>query len=197
MTDIQTSTVPAPLPHAVRKMLPSLLLFSVVLLGLLTLCWALVLPRYTSLELDGSMLPAAQVPVYAYELESKIELAEAARDALTLPPRDETYIALRDRVRAHVSLADIEADIASMLSKTDYGQFVVITAMRMTGGKVELEGDVRHAGPRSMTLLATFVDELAAQPFVTELVPPAFTREDDPKIGPHSPFVIRFNVVSR
>lgn len=196
-----THTHASPLPHAslseaLRRVLPALLLFALVLLGLLALSWSFVLPKYTSLELNGSLIAAADVPAYARTLEQEIHAAEASRDELTLPLRDPTYTALRQRAREAVSITDVEQLLTSMLSKEEYGANVVIAAIRLDGKAVEIEGDVRDAGPRSMTLLATFVEDLSSQPFISALVPPAFGREEDPVIGIHSPFVIRFDVAS-
>lgn len=195
MSDIDTLTTPHLSPmESMRRMLPALLLFSVVLLGLLAISWTMVLPRYTSLDVGGNVLAASAVPAYARQLEEQIAAAETRRDELTLPLRDAAYVALRDEVKNAPSFADIEQQLRSMLARTDYGENVFFVSMSMDDAGMELEGDVRDAGPSSVTLLGRFVDDLAAQPFVAELIPPPFTRVDDPQAGIRSPFVIRFSV---
>jgi hypothetical protein len=71
---------------------------------------------------------------------------------------------------------------------------VVIERLRMDAvtREVRVHGDVRGVGPGSMTVLAEFVDLLRAHPSVHALKAPAFTREDDPGVGFHSPFTLSF-----
>jgi hypothetical protein len=196
MTDMTSSQAADPtLSAPLRGVLPALLLFSGVLLGLLLLSLFLVLPRYTTLQLGGAVLSASTVPEYARRLEAEIEAEEAKRDALTLPLRDPLYVALRERSTT-LSLADLEHLLDAMLAASSYGDAVHIDALVVEGDKAEMAGDVHGVGPRSLTVLAQFVDDLASQSFVGSLTPPSFVREDDPMVGIRSPFVIRMTLAS-
>lgn len=187
------------LPQAVeplKRILPPLFLFSLVFLGLLALSWALVLPRYTSLDLNGQLIQASDVPAYAMDLEHQITELEAQRDALTVPLRDPLYIAARAHGRMYVMLEDVENLLSSVLSDTSYSENVVFQTIDIDRNMVTIVGDVRGVGPSSITVLAEFVDALSASDEVTNVIAPPFTRVDDPVIGIHSPFTMSFSVAT-
>ena len=56
---------------------------------------------------------------------------------------------------------------------------------------VEVRGDVRNVGPRSMTVLAKFVEEVRDIAMVLDVASSRFTRLEDDDVGFHSPFVLR------
>jgi hypothetical protein len=45
-----------------------------------------------------------------------------------------------------------------------------------------------------MTVLAQFTEVLREDPRIVSLIAPNFTRLQDPKIGPHSPFTITLSL---
>jgi hypothetical protein len=59
---------------------------------------------------------------------------------------------------------------------------------------IRLSGVVGNVGPRSMTVLATFVDSLIDMSIVDTLDRPLFTRSEDPHRGFISPFTLTFFV---
>ena len=59
---------------------------------------------------------------------------------------------------------------------------------------VEISGDVRNVGLRSMTVLAQFVDAVASLPSVASVQRPVFTREKDEDVGFHSPFTFHITL---
>ena len=54
---------------------------------------------------------------------------------------------------------------------------------------LEVEGKVQNVGPRSMTVLAQFIDAVQEAEWVSDISPPKFTREHDDENGFYSPFV--------
>lgn len=84
----------------------------------------------------------------------------------------------------------IAADVAEGESMIVIDSFSV----DLSEGTVHLSGDVRNVGPRSMTLLASFVEAIGEASFVGDLEPPAFTRVDDGKGNVHSPFSFSFTI---
>ncbi len=58
-------------------------------------------------------------------------------------------------------------------------------------GILKITGDVRNVGPRSMTVLAQFTEELRSQPFTSEIRHPSFSRVQDKDGNFSSPFNIQ------
>lgn len=181
-----------------RSALP-LFLFSAVLLALLILSYLSLLPRLTTVELAGSVRDAQGLRAYHASLLEQITEKERQRDALVLPMEGSTYRRLVEVKHAQFPLLVLRSSLEQTVRQLlpDETDVVRIESMRYIPSKkrVELTGDVRNVGSRSMTVLAQLVEELRAQPFVSDIASPRFRRVQDPRIGPHSPFTLRIKLL--
>lgn len=172
-----------------------LAVFACVLTGSLVLSALVLLPRLTALEVEGSTHDLPSLRAYHMELEQRIAEAETRRDQLILPIHDPLYTALKEQKRAVPSFLTVREalrEIAGAVVKQNDAVHIAHMRYRLPERRVEVDGDIRFIGPRSMTVLAQFVEELSDMPEVALVEPPRFVREDDPVIGPHSPFSFSF-----
>jgi hypothetical protein len=193
---LQTPVIPDPeLKTSLwQRMGSSLLIFSLVLSGILMGSWAYVLPRLTAVKLQGKTVDLSVVIPYEQKLRAQIAEAESKRNRIVLPVKDEQFELLKRKALCYPQLQDLNEEISKVAK--DVGEnAVVFSGMTFdAAGTLSLSGDVRNVGPRSMTVLAEFVDDLKALPFVASATAPAFTRENDPTIGFHSPFSFTLNL---
>lgn len=168
-------------------------LFSAVLFGLLILSWILLLPHFTRIEIAGSLHTIDSLRVHREELQQETEVAEQKRSEHVLAVRDETFLALRSAKHHTASFQTLRALLLSVAGESaEQPDAVHLSEITYNRGEgiVQIRGDVRFVGPRSMTILAQFIERLQQQPLIAAVSMPRFVREDDPKIGPHSPFAI-------
>ena len=181
------------LASLLRNMAVPFLLFAVVLATLLTLSFALLLPLFTEVEAGGKQRTAADLQTYHTQVLASIFQEEQERDRAVLPAVDAAYAALRDERQEDSSLAVLRGRIlqtASSLVPEAGAVHVRSFTYDRSAHSLTLDGEVRNVGPRSMTVLAQFVDELQRVSGIAAVQPPPFERRDDPVIGPHSPFSI-------
>ncbi|MDD4627876.1 MAG: hypothetical protein PHE68_00580 [Candidatus Peribacteraceae bacterium] len=169
--------------------------FGIVLLLLLVLSWVLLLPRFTRVELHGMLQNADDLQAYVQEVKTEIGKVERKRDALILPLDGSSYGALAQTKVEMQSLPAMHAAITGTARSVvpEQSDAIALTSVRYddSSRSIEVGGDVRNVGLRSMTVLAELVDAFGALPFVAHAEHPSFTREKDPDIGYHSPFQFR------
>ena len=170
----------------------SFCLFSAALLGGLILVRLTAVPWLTRIEVEGKAQPIQDLLAQQAALTAELQSAEADRSELVLPVQDERYKTVRDRQQTQrpfrLLLEQIE-DIADQARRD--GDTVVMLQTVETDyqhGTLRLRGDVRNAGPGSMSVLAWFTDALRALPLAAEVPTPSFERMEDPYVGPYSPF---------
>lgn len=172
-----------------------LALFSAVLAFLLFLSWLLVLPRFTQVTVRGKLLSPAALAVHVRSVREELAAAQSKRDALILPLDQTSYAAFMQEKIDAVSPGQVRAAILGIAQSLvpEQRQAVLLTSFVFTPQEktLQLSGDVRHVGLRSMTVLAQFVDAVSALPSVAGVQRPVFTREQDAEIGFHSPFTFR------
>jgi hypothetical protein len=199
MSDTDTQMkAPQPLSAILERAAMPLLWFSGSLCALLFLSWMFILPRFTGVARpDGTVMSPRAVSAYTKKLTAEILEAEKHRTMLVRAVNDEGYRALVDARAAAVSPLDIEQELrqaAARLGEREAG--IVFTMIDIDGAQVTVEGDVRNAGTRSMTVLAAFIDAVAQLPMITDFERPAFTRETLPDGSMHSPFRFTFTLPS-
>lgn len=192
-------------PAPVRADLPTLLwqiawpfcIFSMVLASLMALSWTLLLPRYTRIEVGGTLRSAEEIVRYRESLTADITTKERARRQHIVTvhaPEFETLTQLR---QSRVSLDDLRDSLTKHATAlTGKEDIVHWTALRYDpeGKSLVLQGDIRNVSTRSMTVLAEFAQSLKDLPFVASATTPSFTREEDPVIGMHSPFTVTLSL---
>lgn len=186
---------PLKLREILHRIALPLLLFLAVLTGVLMLSWWMLLPRWTQVNIAGSVMGPREATEYLKTLEADVEAREKSRLAVVIPVRDELYAALRD-VRA--SLPEMETlrqtitDAARRGSPEDVPNAVAVDAVAFHADNrtLTVSGAVGGVGPRSITVLAYFTDILRQLPFAESVTPPEFGRVEDEKAGFYSPFTI-------
>lgn len=172
-------------------------LFTLSLTVLLLISWVVVLPQFTRFEVSDRALAPTEIVAYQMTLEGDIRVAERKRDALLMPVHDPAYTALRGERARRPSFdsvrQELQARAALIAGPGDVVTFRAVD-MDLRTGVVRVEGEVSTIGPRSMTLLARFVEELRDSSLVASLIPPAFVREEGPKGSFRSPFSFEFTL---
>ncbi|MDD5751135.1 MAG: hypothetical protein PHS73_01280 [Candidatus Peribacteraceae bacterium] len=170
-------------------------LFCAVLAFLLFLSWFLVLPRFTQVTVRGELLSSAALAVHVRSVREDLAAAQSKRDALILPLDQTPYAALMQEKIDAVAPGQVRAAVLGIAQSLvpEQRQAVMLTSFVFMPQEktLQLSGDVRHVGLRSMTVLAQFVDAVSALPAVAGVQHPVFTREQDAETGFHSPFTFR------
>ncbi len=169
-----------------------LFLFAAVLAGLLLLSFALLLPLFTRVEVQGSLRSLKDLEELRSDLESKVTDASARRESAVLPFHDARYAALANAGESTSNFSELRRALQKKSDAIiDQPDAIHLDAITYDAEEQSLmiEGDVRFVGARSMTLLAQFVEEMTKDPIFAEVALPRFMREDGP-YGPHSPFII-------
>jgi hypothetical protein len=199
-------TLVAPAQALARRLAAPFFLFSVVLASLLFLSQSFLLPLFTKVEIGGEAISLSEVRAKQTALAKELDQKETQRSNLLISVHDELYTALKNRKRGGADFLTLRTDLLRVLKDAPGGDSGGGSATGAAAGGGEiflskisydaanetlwLSGDVRGVGPRSMTVLATFVEELRALPSIESVTTPAFVRIDDPASGPHSPFDI-------
>jgi len=168
-------------------------IFSGSLLLLLILAQFVVLPLFNSFEVDGQKLNPDQLARYQAQLTQEVAEAEADRDLLVLPVKNETYRLLQVQKENVPSLVSVRSSMEDVARQTQGSGSIVFLHFDFDGRLFHVRGDVR-AGLSSMTVLAAFVEKAEALPFVDSFVRPTFTREEHETLGAHSPFEFSFTM---
>lgn len=173
-------------------------IFAVALAALLGLSWSLVLPRMARVPLNGELLNADRAEAEVDAVQRDILRLRESIDAFIAPPRDPLYVSLRDTVAARPAPFLLDSVVTDALTHmvSDRDAVTIVRRSLNADGQAVIEGNVSGVGPRSMTVLAAFVDALRSSPIVAHIDPSPFTREDDAKRGPFSPFVIHFTLTA-
>ncbi|OGJ60308.1 hypothetical protein A2635_01025 [Candidatus Peribacteria bacterium RIFCSPHIGHO2_01_FULL_51_9] len=176
----------------------SLLTFSAVFFVVLLLSFLILLSRVTSFGLWGSMLPGQDLHVQRSVLSEEIDSLERAREMSMLSLNDVLYAFLRERKHAQGALQTITRSVQELRARMSHGRSDAIVIDRMVFDRTQdatlrLEGKVQHVGPRSMTLLVSFVEALEQIPFFSLIEQPRFTRIQDATGEFISPFSFVLN----
>ncbi len=169
------------------------LLFSAVLLGFLSLSATLLLPQLTQVEIAGKEHDAVELKGLVKELDARVQELEMARGEFVTPLRDGLFgdamskkydsrdlLLFQSRLEGVMQQIEIENNKAINISSMKFDQEEL---------SLEVEGKVQNVGPRSMTVLAQFIDAVQEAEWVSDISPPKFTREHDDENGFYSPFV--------
>ncbi|MDA1209038.1 MAG: hypothetical protein O2904_03325 [bacterium] len=183
---------------AKRGALP-LFIFSAVLLGTLTFSWLSLLPELTTVEVAGEMRDAKSLQSYHASLTAQISDAQEQRNALILPMEGTQFRALTELKHMQFPLFTLQTEIEKVATRVrveDEKRAVYLSVLQYSPEEntVDFSGSVRNVGPRSMTVLAQFVEELRSMDFVADLVSPSFTRNQNEDGSFYSPFHIQITL---
>ncbi|PIR53748.1 hypothetical protein COU75_04515 [Candidatus Peregrinibacteria bacterium CG10_big_fil_rev_8_21_14_0_10_42_8] len=176
----------------------SFFLFSLVLAGLLMLSWYVLVPQLTHVEVNGSVRGLQELKSYKAGLEAQITRMEDERGTFLLPVDNDVYVRLKLMKESRLHFERFRSDLLHIMKNIVPDQknavklqsFVFDTENNIT----EIRGEVRNVGPRSMTVLAQFVEQLHALPTVFDVETSRYTREESSEYGFYSPFVLRLTM---
>jgi|CXWL01.1.fsa_nt_gi hypothetical protein len=184
-------------PKILERIALPLLLFTAVLFTLLFISWFNILPRFTHFQISDVILSPVEMSAYAKQMKAQLSDLEETRDHLVLPVIDPAYDELKKQKRAQKRLLEIRAQLLDVAVRVpDAKDAVKISRISFDAvqGVVAFSGDVSNVGPRSMTVLAQFVEEIEKLSIVDRLERPSFTRVQDDGDSFHSPFFMTFTL---
>ncbi len=181
-----------------RRTAFSFLLFSAVLAGLLTLSWYVLVPELTHTEVGGTVRSMRELKSYKADLEAQILTLEEERGSFLLPVDNNLYNRLKSMKESRVMFQGFRQDLKRIIKDLVPDQAGIVHldlfAFYATQNAVEIRGDVRNVGPRSMTVLAQFVEDIQELDSVLSVETNRYTRKQSEGIGFHSPFVLRVHL---
>lgn len=189
-------------PHEKRQSLDQIFrrsslqffLFSAALMGLLMLSRYVLLPPLTQVEVSGSLMGLQELQVHKQGVEKDIIALEKKRNSFLSPQQSDIYRTLQKRKLARMRVQDIRKDIGRIAKTLVPDQEDVILLLGMEydgrGDVVEIWGEVRNVGTRSMTVLAQFVESLRDLRLVKDIDASRYTRREDQDGSYYSPFDI-------
>lgn len=202
MSNTAAAPHPNPLPlgegnvppprEILRRVLLQLFLFALVLTTLLLLSWVLIIPGFGRIEIGGTVRGIAELTAHRNHLTADIASFRERRDATLLPLRDSSYGELVYAKASSPHFLTLRAHIQEVALRLvpEEPDAVTIDVMRFDVSTLtfEIAGRIQRVGPRSMTVLAQFIEELRAIPGVTALHGARFAREQDASGAFFSPF---------
>lgn len=189
----ETSAETVPLKNILQRNAEPFAIFSGSLLLLLVLAQFVVLPLFNRFEVDGQQLKPDQLARYQAQLTQEVAEAEADRDLLVLPVKNETYHFLQAQKENLPPLVSVKSSMEEAARETQGAGSIVFLHFDFDGRMFHVRGDVR-AGLSSMTVLAAFIEKAEALPFIATFNRPTFTREEHETLGAHSPFEFSFTM---
>lgn len=180
--------------HVAARFAFPLFAFAAVLSLALFLSWWFFLPRLAGVPLHGKMMYGSSLVQFYADLRDQVDSLEDVRNQLVLPGQDPLSQFLRQLRRSDVPLVPLSASLARSAEEVvpDRPDAVFLESFQYDAKDhtLTLSGDVRNIGPRSMTVLAEFIETLRSVATVEAVEHQRFTREEDAKGGFHSPFTL-------
>ncbi len=182
----------------VYRILFSFAVFSFVLTGVLAVSRTFFLPSLTHVKVAGEERNIQEIRAYHKQLTAQLLEAESRRMDLLLPIQNEQYrplLAGKQLAPDFLALQQRMQNVASQFA-TGGAPVIFFSDMRLRERErfLEVGGEVRNVGQRSMTVLAQFVEAVHALPFVADIQNPRFTRSFSAEKGDFSPFTIRITL---
>lgn len=182
----------------VRRTAFSFFLFSVVLAGLLTVSWYVLVPGLTHVEVSGTVRGLQELKSYKADLEARIISMEDERGSFLLPVDNDLYNRLKILKESRLEFQRLRSDLGQIVKDLVPDQKNVVQLESFTfdakHSAAELRGEIRNVGPRSMTVLARFVEQIHSLPTVIDVETSRYTRQESDDYGFFSPFVLRLRM---
>ena len=181
-----------------RRTAFSFFLFSLVLTAFLALSWYVLVPELTRVEIGGSVRGLQELKDYKADLEGQIVALEESRGSFLLPVNHGLYQQLKRLKNDRLKFQDLRREIREVIKELVPGRtdVVVLSGFYFDASKNigEIHGQVANVGPRSMTVVAQFVEEIHRIPMVINVETSRFTRQEGENGSFFSPFTIRMTV---
>ncbi len=181
-----------------RRTAFSFFLFSLVLTAFLALSWYVLVPELTRVEIGGSVRGLQELQDYKADLEGQIVALEESRGSFLLPVNHGLYQQLKRLKNDRLKFQDLRREIRQVIKELMPGRadVVVLSGFYFDASKNigEIHGQVANVGPRSMTVVAQFVEGIHRIPMVINVESSRFTRQEGENGSFFSPFTIRMTV---
>lgn len=189
-------------PHSfgdiARRTALSFFLFATVLTVLLSLSWYLLVPELTRVEVGGSVRGMQELKEYKMNLDAQISTLKQQRSTFLRPVEHDIYQQVKLLQQERLGYQKLRRSINSAISELVPGKknIVSISGFYYDGSQkqAELRGRVHNVGPRSMTVLAQFVEGLDRIPEIITIDASKYTREETADHEFYSPFTIRLRL---
>jgi hypothetical protein len=169
-----------------------LFLFSAVLLFLLLLSWFLILPLFSRVDISGETLSLWDAKTLLAETEAEIAVLEKERHDLIIPVHDQLFASLVTQKHRSVALSELLKDILSLSASLIPHKNNVVALSTVDylekDHEMILEGVIHNVGPRSMTVLASFLTQIETIPAIVAVSLPVFERVQTTDGSYESPF---------
>lgn len=193
MTNIQEPKQMEYAFYGIRRILHSFSIFMLVLVGMLFCSRFLFLPKLTRVQVAGEDRNIQEVRDYHAKLTAQLLEAETQRMQLLLPVQDDRYRSLITVKHRAFSFEDIRDRFKNVAQQFADGEVQTVFFGEITLHDVQVldvSGEVRNVGQRSMTVLAQFIEALRMLPIVSEVQNTRFTRSFTEEKGDFSPFTL-------
>ena len=181
----------------VRRVVVSFFLFTTVFTGILLISELFVLPRLTRVEIDGTERSVSDVKELHTKLSASLIELEEERNKYVLPLQNELWNIMKsikyDQSGFVIQKERVERAADDFVMERKKVVFIDSLHFDAETNVLNVRGDVRNVGPRSMTILAQFTESVRALPFVSSVQNPNYSREYSEEKGTHSPFVLRIH----
>ena len=181
-----------------RRTAFSLFLFSVVLAGLLTLSWYVLVPELTHVEVSGTVRGLQELKSYKADLEARIISMEDERGSFLLPVDNDLYYRLKMMKESRLQFQRLRGELSHIVSilVPDQKNVVALDSFVFDAlhSTAEIKGKIHNVGPRSMTVLAKFVEEIHSLEMVIDVETTRYTRQENDQDGFYSPLVLRLRL---
>ena len=172
--------------------------FALVLTGLLALSWYLIVPQLTHIEVNGTVRDIDELQAYTSDLNAQILTLEDERKTFLLPVNNALYERLKTLKESRSGFQALRSNL-NRIMKTMFPDRSDVFAIAdfsfdAEGNSARLRGEIHNVGPRSMTVLAQFVEAIQALPFVTEVQTDGYTRQESDAYGFYSPFTLHIQL---
>jgi len=172
--------------------------FALVLMGLLALSWYLLVPRLTHIEVGGSVRDIAELKTYTSDLNAQILTLQDERKSFLLPVNNALYERLKTLKESRSSFQILRSNLNRIMKTMFPDQDTVFAIADFTfdadSSSARIRGEIRNVGPRSMTVLAQFVEAIHTLPFVTDVKTDGYTRQENDAYGFYSPFTLHIDL---
>lgn len=183
-----------PLGTVVRRMAVPFFLFAVVLCSLLGLSWLLLLPELTSVEVGGSVRSMQELTMYVSSLQDDIQTLEKKRSAFLLPVHHDLYerikIVKKKRDRFEDLRRELHRTIRELVPQNPQSIYLSDIYYNAADHTARVRGEVSSVGPRSMTVLARFIEAVEQISFVIDVESSRFVRLEDAQGEFYTPFTL-------
>jgi hypothetical protein len=149
-------------------------------------------------EVGGTVHGLKDLRGYRDGIHQNIVSLEQQRGSFLVPVENDLYSALKgmkdSRLKFQLIRSDINGVIDDVVPSQNNAIIISNFYYNAAANTIEIRGDVRNVGTRSMTVLAQFAERLHMLEEVIDVNTSRYTRKEDDAIGFFSPFTIRLTI---